>query len=132
MTVLKRRVESAAATETIETVTLALYRSLTDVLVPVIGDAGVQALESRALHITQQSYGPSTAPKADPSTKPAEPLREWLRQLEPAVAIEAAGAMLTSLTVLLATFIGGGLTKRLLEKAWTDRPSESDSKETHP
>ncbi len=130
MTALKLRLEAAQPAETVETVTLGLYSDLAEVLAPVIGDVGVQALESRALHITRQIYGPSTPREAAPSTKTAEPLRDWLRQLEPDIASEAAGSLLTTLTTLLASFIGGGLTMRLEQKAWTNLFSESESSES--
>jgi hypothetical protein len=43
-----------------------------------------------------------------------------LQQQDPAVATEAAGALLATLTGLLVTFIGEPLTARLLRKAWPD------------
>ena len=50
---------------------------------------------------------------------------EWLKQLDAAHVPEAATAMLAALGGLLTTFIGDGLTLRLLRKAWPDGFSDS-------
>jgi hypothetical protein len=98
-----------------------VYDELARVAAPLIGKVAVDALTGRALYLAQQQYPWLTA------TREA---REWsgpfaqvvfcLDQQPPAVATEAAGAVLATLTELLVTFIGPALTARLLSEAWPD------------
>ena len=88
-------------------------------LTPLIGDAGVAAICARSLHLTQRNV-PGLAP-VRPSVQGDAPfalLQMSLEQQEPAVATEAAVALLATASELLALFIGESLTTRLLCEAW--------------
>ncbi|MEO8034613.1 MAG: hypothetical protein ABI837_09275 [Acidobacteriota bacterium] len=96
------------------------YDDLAGVLVPLIGQEGVVALSSRALQISR----PASVPAAvrDPSTRGEsfDSIRAWLERPDEAGVIDTAAAVLSALALLLVTFIGEGLTLRLLQKAWPD------------
>jgi hypothetical protein len=119
-TVLRTRLGLSADVKTLESVTRRVYEDAAGVLVPMIGDMGLKALSSRALHVVRQSY-PATA-AADSSSDDTLPaaLNAWLRQLDRTVAIDAAAATFATLGSLLGSFIGDALTIRLLRKAWPD------------
>jgi hypothetical protein len=97
------------------------YDDLARVSTPLIGRVAVDALTGRALYLVQQQY---------PWLAATREAREWsgpfaqvvfcLEQQAPAVATEAAGAMLATLTELLVSFIGQALTTRLLQEAWPE------------
>jgi len=97
------------------------YDDLARVSVPLVSHVGLDALTGRALYRVQRTY---------PWLAPAHEATEWhgpfahvvscLEQQEPAVAAEAAGAMLATLIELLVTFIGEPLTARFLREAWPD------------
>jgi len=107
------------------------YDDLARVSAPLIGQAGVDALFGRALHLTQRQYPWLVAP-GDPqqSEGPFAQAIFSLERQDPAVATEAAAALFATLTGLLVTFIGEPLTARLLRKAWPDAFSEADKEET--
>ncbi len=97
------------------------YADLARVSMPLIGKVAVDALTGRALYLAQQTYPWLAAPREG---------REWsgpfaqvvfcLEPQTPAVATEAAGAILATLTELLVTFIGQPLTAQLLQQAWPE------------
>ncbi len=90
-------------------------------LTPLIGDAGVDAILARSLHLAQRDI-PGLAPVRafDQRDGLCALLQRSLEQHEPAVATEAAVAMLATIGELLASFIGESLTTRLLCEAWPD------------
>ena len=90
-------------------------------LTPLIGNAGVAAICARSLHLTQLNV-PGLAPvRASAQEEPPFALLQVsLEQQEPAVATEAAVALLATVSELLAVFIGESLTNRLLCEAWPD------------
>jgi hypothetical protein len=101
------------------------YDDLVRVSAPLIGQAGVDALTGRALHLAQREY-PWLV-----HTREAEqvegPFAQFIASLErqdPAVGIEGAGAVFAMFTGLLVTFIGEPLTAGLLRKAWPDAFSD--------
>ena len=57
-------------------------------------------------------------------------LEAFLEQQEPAAAADAAVAVLAMAGELLASFIGEGLTTRLLREAWPDDFAADDAEET--
>ena len=94
---------------------------LAEQLTPVIGDAGVAAICARSLHLTQRNFpGLAAVHASDQGESPFAPLQLSLAQQEPADAIEAAIALLATVSELLALFIGESLTSRLLYEAWPD------------
>ena len=104
---------------------------------PLIGDVGVAAIFARSLHLSRRNV-PELAPprasnKPDKSDKWDAPfvlLEAYLRQQEPARVTEAAVAVLAMAGELLASFIGEGLTTRLLREAWPDDFAADDAEET--
>jgi hypothetical protein len=93
---------------------------------PLIGQVGVDALTGRTLYLAQRQYewlvrtsGPNQW------SGPFAQIVFCLEQQDPAVALEAAGSVLTILTGLLGTLIGNPLTARMLQEAWPDAASEA-------
>jgi hypothetical protein len=107
------------------------YDELAGVLVPLIGQVGIDALAARAVHLAQQAY-PWLAKTRDPEPAkgPFTHVVSALEQQEPALATEAAAAVLATFTGLLATFVGESLTSRLMRKAWPDSFSDAGAEET--
>jgi hypothetical protein len=103
------------------------YDDLARVTTPLIGKVAVDALTGRALYLAQQQY---------PWLAATREAREWsgpfaqvvfcLQKQPPAVATEAAGAILATLAELLVTFIGGPLTARLLQAAWPEAFTDAE------
>jgi hypothetical protein len=104
---------------------------------PLIGDLGVAAIFARSLHLSRRNVS-ELAPrrasdKSDQSDKwdaPLVLLQVFLEQQEPAPATEAAVAVLAMAGELLASFIGEGLTTRLLREAWPDDFAADATEET--
>jgi hypothetical protein len=107
------------------------YDDLTQVSAPLIGQVGVDALTGRTLYLAQRKY-PWLVHTREPEQwkGPFAQIVFCLERQDPAVATEAAGAVLTILTGLLVTFIGEPLTARLLRKAWPDAFSDASIEET--
>jgi hypothetical protein len=103
---------------------------------PLIGDVGVAAIFARSLHLSRRNI-PELAPrrasdKSDKRDAAFVLLETLLEQQEPALATEAAVAVLATAGELLASFIGDGLTTRLLREAWPDDFAAGDIEETIP
>jgi len=119
--VLNHRAGSDAGARQLADAMQRAYDDLARVSVPLISRVGLDALTGRALYRVQRTY---------PWLVPVHEAIEWhgpfahvtscLEQQEPAVAAEAAGAILATLTELIVTFIGEPLTARMLQEAWPD------------
>jgi hypothetical protein len=107
------------------------YDDLAQVSAPLIGQVGVDALTGRTLYLAQRKY-PWLIHTREPEQwkGPFAQIVFCLERQDPAVATEAAGAVVTILTGLLVTFIGEPLTARLLRKAWPDAFSDASIEET--
>src|SRR5512134_100430 len=97
-----------------EAVAAAAYRAYDDlarVVAQLIGQAGVDALTGRALHLAQQEY-PWLVHRREPEQPegPFAQLLVCLKRQDPAVASEAAVAVFATVARLLVTFIGEPLT----------------------
>jgi hypothetical protein len=88
-------------------------------LAPIIGEGGFRALYARGLHLTRSKY-PWLAVTQEPPTMPFAGLKVSLQRREFTEARDASNALLVTFTELLATFIGEGLTKRLLSSGHAD------------
>jgi hypothetical protein len=88
-------------------------------LIPVIGPAGVAAICSRSLRLVQRQF-PSIGSIPTPDEGPFAGVQTSLQKLDPSMAADAAVALLTTASQLLDSFIGEGLTTRLLHGAWPD------------
>jgi hypothetical protein len=116
----------AASAESIAAAALRAYNDLARVAAPLIGQGGVDSLTGRALHVAQREYPWLVqAREPDQAEGPFAQVVASLKQQDPAVATEAAGAVFATLMGLLVTFIGEPLTARLLRKAWPDAYSSS-------
>jgi hypothetical protein len=106
------------------------YEDLARVSAPLIGDIGVNARTGRTLYLAQRQY-PWLVHTREPEqwNGPFEQIVFCLEQQDPAVATEAAGAVLSTLAGLLVTFIGERLTVHLLRKAWPDAFSDATIEE---
>jgi hypothetical protein len=128
---LAQRAGAAAGTAALAAAAQRAYDDLTQVSAPLIGQVGVDALTGRTLYLAQRKY-PWLVHTREPEQwkGPFAQIVFCLERQDPAVATEAAGAVLTILTGLLVTFIGEPLTARLLRKAWPDAFSDASIEET--
>lgn len=124
---LAQRAGTGADTRALADAAQHVYDDLVRVSTPLIGKVAVDALTGRALYLAQQNH---------PWLVATREAREWsgpfaqvvfcLEQQAPAVATEAAGAILAIFTELLATFIGQPLTSRLLQEAWPEAFTDAE------
>ncbi len=106
------------------------YDDLARVVTPVIGQVGIDALSARAMHLAQREYPWLAAPReAEEAEGPFAQGAFSVEPQDPALAREAAAAVLAIFTGLLVTFIGEPLTTGLLRKAWPDGFSEAGAEE---
>ena len=128
--VLARRAGPATNAAGVATAVRVAYAELAGVLSPLIGQAGVDALASRAVHLAraEHSLGPIRA--SDQTSSPFTQVTFWLERQDPAHAAEVAAAVLGQFAELLAAFVGESLTTRLLLKAWPDGFPVPQSEET--
>ena len=104
---------------------------LAEHLTPLIGDTGVAAICARSLHLVERRFpGLALIRASDPRETPFAHLQRSLEPQEPAVATEAAVAVLATAGELLASFIGESLTTRLLHEAWPDDFAGDTTEET--
>jgi len=129
--VLAQHAGSTAGAEALATAARRAYDDLARVSAPLIGQVGVEALAGRALHLAQREY-PWLVQTREPgqAERPFTQVIACLERQDPAVAIEAAGAVFATFTGLLITFIGEPLTARLLRQAWPDAFADASTKET--
>ena len=129
--VLAQHAGSAAGAEALAAAARRAYDDLARVSAPLIGQVGVDALTGRALHLAQREYPWLVHDaRAGASGGPFAQVIVCLERQDPAVAIEAAGAVFATFTGLLVTFIGEPLTARLLRQAWPDAFSDASTEET--
>ena len=128
--VLAQHAGPAAGAKALAAAAHRAYDDLARVSAPLIGQAGVDALTGRALHLAQRDY-PWLVRTREPE-QAEEPFARFIFCLErqdPAVATEAAGAVFATFAGLLVTFIGEPLTAGLLRKAWPEAFSDESAKE---
>ena len=107
-----------------------MCETLLKILSPLLGKMGSQGLFRRSLKLTEGAfpwYGEARTAKEDAVL---EAVRACLCQQQQDVAREASVALLTAFVELLATFIGGRLTRQLLQEAWP-KILTVPSEETH-
>ena len=127
---LAQRAGSAAGAAALAAAAQRAYDDLAQVAAPLIGQVGVDALTGRTLYLAQRKY-PWLVHTREPEQwkGPFAQIVFCLERQDPAVATEAAGAVLTILTGLLVSFIGEPLTARLLRQAWPDAFSDASIEE---
>lgn len=120
LTMMTRRAgASAADAAAVAAAARRAYDDLAAALVPLISQAGVDALVARALHLAARQY-PSDHPDEEQVAEAFGRVSLWLEQQDRAAAIDAAAAMFGRFATLLAALIGEPLTTRYLRKAWPD------------
>jgi hypothetical protein len=119
-TMLTRRAGSGADATGVATAVRSVYDELATALVPLISQAGVDALVARALHLAAREYPLDHAGEEQAAEPVAQVIRWVERQRDPTLATDAAAAMLATFAGLLAALIGEPLTRRYLRKAWPD------------
>lgn len=104
------------------------YDDLALVSIPLIGQVGVDALTGRTLYLAQRQYRwLAQVPEPDQWKGPFTQVVFCLERQQPAVAMEAAGTVLTMFMELIVNFIGNPLTVRILQEAWPDAFSQAPS-----
>lgn len=109
-----------------------LCERLSQQMAPLLGDAGAAAIYARSLHLTERQV-PGLAPIRASSKEEHGPftrVQHFIEHQEPAVAADAAVAVLTTVGDLLTSFIGHNLTIRLLREAWPDDFADGTTEET--
>jgi hypothetical protein len=116
---LTREAGTDADANALAAATLRLYDALASQLALLIGEAGVRALTARSLHLVQRDFTwLAEAPDPGQSERPFAQVGLRLERQEPAMAREAATAVLATLGGLLAALIGDALTMSVLRAAW--------------
>jgi len=100
--------------------TLGTWQQVSERLTPVIGERGVDALFTRALHLASATF-PWLADGDGPAS--AATFKARLEAHEARAAAAASQAVLLAFTNLLATLIGNPLSERLLASVWAPNPS---------
>jgi len=102
------------------------FDELARVLAPLIGQAGVDALAARAVHLARREYPWLEETRdGERAEGPFVHVSMSLDHQEPALAADAAAAVLAAFTGLLVTMIGEPLTARLVRQAWPDGLSDA-------
>ncbi|MCA1563473.1 MAG: hypothetical protein LC804_25550 [Acidobacteria bacterium] len=128
--VLAHHAGANAGAEAVAAAALRAYDHLARVSAQLIGQAGIDALTGRALHLAQREYPWLVYTREpEPLEAPFSQIVVCLTRQDPAVASEAAGAVFGTMAGLLVTFIGEPLTMQLLRKAWPDAFSAATAEE---
>jgi hypothetical protein len=107
------------------------YDDLAHVSTPLIGQAGIDALTARAVHLAQQEYS-WLVDRREPE-RTDEPFAQVIASLgrqDPAIATDGAAALFATFAGLLVTFIGEPLTTGLLRQAWPKAFSDTHTEGT--
>jgi hypothetical protein len=105
------------------------YDDLAVVLVPLVSQAGFDALIARALQLARREYPAEEWPANEAGeTEQFAEVRFWLDHLNPRRSNDGAAAMFAELAAMLNTMIGESLTTRYLRKAWPDGFSAARAK----
>lgn len=96
-----------------------MFEEINDVLSPIIGRRGVDALYKRSLHLAVPAY-PWLADARDGIQEFMDPakLKSTLCAQSPASAAAGGGVVLQTFHDLLASLVGPSLTERLLHPVW--------------
>jgi hypothetical protein len=116
---LTREAGTNADAKALGAAALRMYDTLAGQLALLIGEGGVRALTARSLHLVRQDFPwLAEAREPRPTDGPFAQIAFRLERQEPAVATQAAAAVLATLAGLLATLIGETLTMRVFRTAW--------------
>jgi hypothetical protein len=99
-------------------------------LTPLIGDAGLQSLYARAMHLVLPQCPALGPPQRNQQSESSfHKLKSDLESMDAAEAARASNLLLATFTELLSTLIGESLTSRILRSAWTDEAGNIIGKE---
>lgn len=129
--VIRRRVGSGVDAPAIAAAARRAYDELAAVFVPLISQAGVDALVARASHLTKREY-PLDRHDEKAAAEPFSQAIGWMEHQDPTLALGAATLLLANFAALLATLIGETLTMRYLRKAWLGDFSDTKPEGTEP
>ena len=118
---LARQAGTAADAAAVAAAARRLCEGFAQRLTPLIGDGGIAAIYGRSLQLAERRF-PGVAPNRA-SGEHGEPFTHMQRFLEnqgPVVATRAAVSVLVFASEVLASFIGGALTRLLLHEMWPD------------
>lgn len=128
-TMITRRAGASADTPAVAAAARRAYDDLAAALVPLISQAGVDALVRRASHLAAREY-PSDHAGDEQAAEAFGRVSLWLEGQDRTAATDAAAAMFGSFAALLAALIGEPLTIRYLRKAWPDGFADTSEGET--
>jgi hypothetical protein len=112
-----------ASIDNVVAVAVRIHAKLLHHVGPVIGETGFQALFDRTVKLTRPRF-PEMPHPSDGAV--LDPLCGWMRQQPPDVTAGAVTDLFDTFTGLLSTFIGEGLTWKLLCNAWPElSPTEN-------
>ena len=117
---LTREAGTGAGAPAVAAAVRRLGERLAQQLAPLIGDTGVAAIYDRGLHLTQSRFPGLTTGRSSDQRAPLARAQLSLEHQTSAAAADAGVALLTTVSESLASFIGEGLTTRLLHVAWPD------------
>jgi hypothetical protein len=131
LTVLAQHAGSAADAKALAAAARRAYDDLAHVSTPLIGQVGVDALTTRALHLAQVEHPwLADAPESGQTHEPFALVIVNVGRQHPAIAIEGTAALFATFAGLLVTFIGEPLTTGLLRKAWPRAFADARIEET--
>ena len=103
----------------VATAAVAVWRDVSGVLSPIIGNSGFAALFKRSVYLASSTCPAlARATEQTPDAAPFSTLHDVLAQLSSADAARANGALLQTFQEVLDTLIGVPLTARLLQPIW--------------
>jgi hypothetical protein len=119
--VLAHELREEYSAEALAAAATRVYEALLGQVMKLLGETGARALLARSIALTRAEF-PWLGEDAHGSRESLlSQLGLALAGQAPAVGAAAAAAGLAALIELLATFLGEGLTTRLLEDAWPGR-----------
>jgi hypothetical protein len=128
---LMREAGPAADAAAVSAAALRLCERVARQLAPLIGEAGVVAICDRSLYLAQRRVpGLTPVRAAEPDDGPFTRALLFIEHQDPALVSEAAIALLTTVSELLASFIGDSLTTHLLRETWADDFDDDTVEET--
>ena len=121
--VVAKRAGPSASAAALAVAARRTYEEFAREAAPLIGQRGVEALISRAVHLARREHpwlGSDGAASDPPEDDTFAHVARSLEQAETGAATEASGVVFGLSAGLLATLIGDRLTASLLYKAWPD------------
>ena len=111
---------TAADPAAVAVIAIRAYDNLARVLALVVGTVGVAAMTNRALRLATRDFPWLLSREPGSAEIQFTQVVEALKRQEPALAIDAAAAILAAVLTLLDTLIGKPLAAQLVQQAWPD------------